>query len=276
MSKQAANSPDAPKSPASIPLWKWIVSLLVVLHVTAVFIAPFSFASSSGPGMASPFASTVMGALRPYIDAAFLNHGYFFFAPNPGPSHLVRYRVEFDDGRPPVTGEFPHLPTQQPRLFYHRHFMLSEQMHSLFTPPQPPADSQDPLALAQWRDQRKRYQSVWKSFERHLLAKHGGDRIQMVRVEHRLLDVPEVLQGKRLTATDTYRVLPEDRAAPTGPRGDASRPNAPPLRGSAPPSVPVPEPTAGPEPPATGPATPPIAPAGPPTPGAAPPAGEEL
>ena len=35
---------------------------------------------------------------RPYLEAAYLDHGYAFFAPDPGPSHLVRYELEFDDG----------------------------------------------------------------------------------------------------------------------------------------------------------------------------------
>jgi hypothetical protein len=110
------------------PLWaKALASGLVALHLSAVFIAPFAFACNAG-GSSSPLADAVVGALRPYIVALYLDHGYFFFAPNPGPSRLVDYRVQFADGRSEVKGRFPDLTTEKPRLLYHRHFMLSEAL----------------------------------------------------------------------------------------------------------------------------------------------------
>ncbi len=105
-----------------------VVSLLLLIHITAVFIAPFTFASSSGPGSASPFAVGLMNALRAYIDAVYLDHGYFFFAPNPGPSHLVRCRLEYEAGREAEESTFPDRQRHWPRLLYHRHFMLSESL----------------------------------------------------------------------------------------------------------------------------------------------------
>jgi hypothetical protein len=197
-------------SPVVSAKWRLVISVLVTLHVIAVFIAPFTFASSSGPGMASPAADTVMSAFRPYIDAVFLNHGYFFFAPNPGPSHLIRYRVEFSDERPAIEGVFPNLAEQQPRLLYHRHFMLSEQLHSMYAPPEPPPAPADSIDVADWRRRRAVFERQWRSFEQHLLAKHGGDRIAMERIEHRPADVVEVVNGMRLDDPKTYRVLSDE------------------------------------------------------------------
>ncbi len=197
-------------SPVVSAKWRLVISVLVTLHVIAFFIAPFTFASSSGPGMASPAADTVMSAFRPYIDAVFLNHGYFFFAPNPGPSHLIRYRVEFSDERPAIEGVFPNLAEQQPRLLYHRHFMLSEQLHSMYAPPEPPPAPADSIDVADWRRRRAVFERQWRSFEQHLLAKHGGDRIAMERIEHRPADVVEVVNGMRLDDPKTYRVLSDE------------------------------------------------------------------
>src|SRR5688500_1322829 len=103
---EVESPPSAPSQDASPrPLFKLLVSAWLIWHVTAVFVAPFAFASNAGPltsPLASPFADALYEVFRPYLGALYLDHGYFFFAPNPGPSHLVDYKVEFDDGRQPV------------------------------------------------------------------------------------------------------------------------------------------------------------------------------
>jgi len=38
-------------------------------------------------------------SLAPYIEFLYLSHGYFFFAPNPGPNHILEFRF-----RPPTSG----------------------------------------------------------------------------------------------------------------------------------------------------------------------------
>ena len=149
--------------------WRFVLSLLFVWHMAAVFIAPFTFATA-GPGGASPLASIGMRYLGWYIDAGYLNHGYFFFAPNPGPSHLVRARIEFADGRAPIVETFPDLKTQWPRLHYHRHFMLSEQLNAQFAPPEPPDPRNDVAQLDRWRRARAMYELKWQSYENHLRA----------------------------------------------------------------------------------------------------------
>ena len=62
-----------------------------------------------------------------------LANGYRFFAPEPGPSHLIRYEVTLPDGTR-KEGFFPDRAHHQPRLLYHRYFMLSEFVNTLDNP----------------------------------------------------------------------------------------------------------------------------------------------
>ncbi len=169
-----------------------IISVLLVFHLTAIFVPPFFFETTSG-GESSPFARQLLALFQQYVDAAFLNHGYAFFAPDPGPSHLVRYRLEFDDGRPPVEQTFPDISRHWPRLLYHRHFMLAEQLHSDFVPPEPPPGL-DPEQLRNWQRGRDRYVAKWESYKNHLTAKYGAARVELVRIEH-LLPPPIIPPG---------------------------------------------------------------------------------
>ncbi len=220
-----SSSPATPLSPAV----KLVLSGLLLFHLTAVFWAPFAFACNVG-GSSSPLADPVGRWLQPYTDALFLNHGYFFFAPNPGPSHLVRYQVEFDDGREPLVGMFPDLATQRPRLLYHRHFMLAESLYDRYAPPDPPPEPTPPpltapptakaafkrerevysRGLAAWQHQRRQYEALWQAFEGHLRHEHGGSRVTLTRVEHRL-PIPDqiLLERRSLRDADSFIDLPE-------------------------------------------------------------------
>jgi len=217
-----ANSP-APAGSWS-PWLKWPASALIALHLTAVFVAPLAFASRG-----SPATDSVFDVLRPYIDALYLNHGYSFFAPDVGPSHLVRYKVEFADGREPVVGTFPNLATERPRLLYHRHFMLAEALENHFVPPEPLPEPTLPAQasqeerirhkvqqvyyardLAQWRHARRQYDAMRQSFAEHLQHEYGGSQVTLTRVEHRLAAPDEIRHLKRpLDAPDSYSDLSE-------------------------------------------------------------------
>jgi hypothetical protein len=202
--------------------WRALISIIVVAHLTAVFIPPFRFASRSSQGEASPLADSLYDAFQPYINAAYLDHGYFYFAPNPGPSHLVRYEVGMGEGQEPVVGVFPELypkrpriiGTQQPRLMYHRHFMLAESLHAAFTPPEPPDDLADDPELRRgmlesWKQRRRMYEMLKKSFEEHLAAIHGGRPVTIVRLEHRQPTPVEYRDGLEIGDKRLYRDLPE-------------------------------------------------------------------
>jgi len=234
------------ESPASVsvsdlpssdwPVWKRrLVATLAVGHLIAVFLAPLNFSCENG---SSPFIQPLHAVFRPYIDAMYLDHGYFFFAPNPGPSHLVRYKLEFDDGRPEVVGTFPNLKENSPRLMYHRYFMLAETMNNSFTPPESPVKGTPPLDIrgmsdaqqakinklideefAQtvkvWKHRRQQYESLKKSVADHLCDRYGAKHCTLTRVEHIQLspDISKAL-NLRLDLPQTYRDLPEALTAP--------------------------------------------------------------
>jgi hypothetical protein len=226
------SGPQLPPGRTQWPFWvKVLVSVLLAWHVAAVFIGPFAFASER----ASPFANALAGWYRPYINAMYLNHGYFFFAPDPGPSHLVEYKIEFDDGRKPITGRIPDLTSERPRLLYHRHFMLAETLNRGFAPAEaPPEPSPPPLtasaaekmvyqagrkdydeAVKEWRHARQEYEAKRHSFEEHLKYRYGGSRVSVTRLEHRLPSPDEVQYGgRKLNDPTSYVTLPE--ALPAG------------------------------------------------------------
>jgi hypothetical protein len=220
--KDKSNDPEYAKR---IAWWKYVVSALLVVHLTAVFAPPFWRATQTPVGGRSPVATELRDVLEPYVNLMFLDHGYAFFAPGPGPSHLIRFRVEYDDGTPAVEHVFPDLDRHWPRLLYHRHFMLAEQLHSDYVSPYPPnrpeRELDEPtdvwqrrltdweIETSRWKFARDRYDTKWESFENHLLKHYGGDRVSMVRVEHRLPS-PDPNSGPiDLTAKELYVDLNE-------------------------------------------------------------------
>ena len=181
--------------------WRMAISALLVFHLAAIVAPPLAFQTRPSPPVNAMFST-----LRWYIDVLYLNHGYAFFAPEPEPSNLVEYTVEFDDGRSPITETFPDIDRHWPRLLYHRHFMLSEHLNAAFVFPEPPLEpermdeqsKQDyrevierwKIDVERWDQQRKTYEARWRSFEKHLLTKHDADRITMRRKRHLLPQLP--------------------------------------------------------------------------------------
>ncbi len=207
------NSSKAEASPAPTIALKWrlLISVILAIHLTAVFIPPFTFATSTGPGLASPFAQPVMDTLRPYIDATFLNHGYFFFAPNPGPSHLIRYEVAFEGEQENEAYTMPDRKRHWPRLFYHRQFMLSETLNTVFVPSIPPpgmpVDSEE---YRIWRYSRDYYDQMKDSFANKLKVQYDAASVSLTRVEHRQPSPAEFVEQRvRLDDPRLYRDLPD-------------------------------------------------------------------
>ncbi len=227
-----ADRPPTAKPRALLSPWaKLLISVLLVVHLAAVVTPPLAF----GARFSSPLMEPIARLLAPYCSAMYLNHGYAFFAPNPGPNHLVDYTVEFKDGRPPVTGRFPNLREERPRLLYHRHFMLSESLNTRFAPdtfdtePSPPpltatAGERERFAVtkqeyerakARWQHARKQYEAMQKSITAHLKHVYGGDEVKIARIEHLPADPDAVMYERRSLADPaSYRELPEK--LPTG------------------------------------------------------------
>ncbi len=185
---------------------KRVLSLAIAVHLLAVVAEPFKFFTQGASAAAEP----VRSLLAPYVEMAYLNHGYFFFAPNPGPSHLMECRLTLADGKRSRL-RFPDRDALWPRLLYHRHFMLSEFLHQLHAPPLAAdvAESDEQL-VRDWQANRSRYEAVRDSMTRHLVARYGASTAEIDRVEHRLPDAEEVLLRRlRLNDPALYITLPD-------------------------------------------------------------------
>jgi hypothetical protein len=161
--------------------WKLVISLLVSLHVIAVFVGPWAM-----PPHGSELARTIATGMGPYLQGAFLNNGYRFFAPEPGPGHLVKYEVIRRDGSK-IEGSFPDKKTEWPRLLYHRYFMLSEFLNSLSAP------EAAELATA--------YEEAYAG---HLANKYDATSVKLWLQQHKLPTMAEVRAGKKLSDPEFY------------------------------------------------------------------------
>lgn len=192
--------------------WRLILSILVTIHVVAVFAEPFRFFTRSSQRAFSPDAGYIRSWLSAYIDFAYLHHGYFFFAPNPGPSHLISAQIgKVTPPNQPKEMMIPDKTVHWPRLYYHRHFMLSEFLHNSFAPPERPEEAAlDPLIDQQWRRDRELYVTVKSSIENHLRVFEKTEYVVIRRIEHALPNDIQVYQEKwKLNDPRLYIVLPE-------------------------------------------------------------------
>ncbi len=209
--RAASTRPDGhPRSEVGEPLapgWSFrvrvVVSILLLVHLAAVILAALT---AVGGSELTRYAST---PLRPYIDAVYLNHGYRFFAPDPGPSHLIRYDLTMPDGSHRA-GIFPNLAEEQPRLLYHRYFMLSEHLSGMYggrlkagaeaTPEVKPFDrdwEKNPPSLAELRENSRdipgmrqfddRILAIVRAFADELMRESGAVRVKMKLIAH---DIP--------------------------------------------------------------------------------------
>lgn len=160
------------------------VSLLVALHVAAVFVGPWAMPTTSQLG------ETVGRGMQPYLDVLALGNGYRFFAPEPGPSHLVRYEITQPDGTL-LEGEFPNRNEHWPRLLYHRHFMLSEFLNTLNASPD-----------------NKLGEAYARAYARHLAEEFDGRTVKIFLRRHYVPRVEEVRAGRRLNDPSLYEERP--------------------------------------------------------------------
>jgi hypothetical protein len=170
------------------PSLRGAVSVLLGLHLAAVFVAPWS-----SPPPSSDLAQVCARWFAPYLNLFFLNHGYRFFAPNPGPSHLVRYELELPDGTT-KEGRFPDADSHWPRLLYHRHFMISETVFNITEPfARPPEEGF--VSTAQRRAferEKENAQILVRSLARYLIRQHGARRARLFIQVH-LIPAPREL-----------------------------------------------------------------------------------
>ena len=207
--QSVAAEPQPPKSLGS--KLKVIVSFLIAVHLLAVIAEPFAF-FTRGANNASPAALPIRSVLAPYVEFTYLNHGYFFFAPNPGPSHLLECQLASASGERSRL-RLPDLRAQWPRLLYHRHFMLAEFLHQLHVPPvnaQTDATPPDQELLRAWRIERDRFEMVRDSMIKHLRTRYDAQEAEILRLEHRLPSDIEIFRDKmQLSDERLYVVLPD-------------------------------------------------------------------
>lgn len=211
---------------------KLIVSLLVVFQLLAVIAEPLHFFSHSPARGPSHAVRPLRAVLAPYVEFSYLNHGYFFFAPEPGPSHLMQCSMVMPDGTT-ATLRYPDKQAQWPRLLYHRHFMLSEFLNQLHVPPVDPVAVKEmpEFEAANWQKSRKRFEDVRSSMQSHLAWRYGANAVTIERLRHILPGADEVL-SKELPLNDPkfYIVLPdslagEPEAQPLMPLSPLARPS---------------------------------------------------
>jgi hypothetical protein len=205
------------------------LSIFAVMHVIAVYAEPFRFSTQAESPAPADDALLVRNSLKPYIDMMYLNHGYYFFAPNPGPSHLVVCtfnEVDFSskadasaNARKPTQPDrivYPDKLVQKPRLLYHRYFMYTEFYHTLFTPYDLPENANDGAPLPPELQRGKAlYAALRQSLDKYFQARFPERRFQVFRVEHALPTARQVLdEGMKLDDPRLYMELPESYAPP--------------------------------------------------------------
>jgi hypothetical protein len=158
-----------------------LVNVWLVYHLAAIILAPWSVPP------ASRLVQNSWRAVGDYDQLLFLNHGYHYFAPEPGSSTLVGYVLEMPDGSL-QTGRIPNRDIR-PRLFYHRHFMLTESVAS---------NDFSPVV----------HTELVRAMARELCREHYARRVTLTRVTHRLPAMEFVRAGGALDDPESYTEEP--------------------------------------------------------------------
>ena len=169
--------PNSHRSPTKSRALRGLLHVAIALHVAAIAIAPSTIPPSSQLQRSS------FRAVQPYLEVLNLNHGYHYFAPDPGESRLLAYRT--------ADGRSGRLPSKQikPRLLYHRYFMLTES--------QPRAGDDASRAAAHYAALRAGASKF-----------AGGDVVELDRVTHRLARPQFIRAGFRLGDPEQFVIEP--------------------------------------------------------------------
>jgi hypothetical protein len=176
---EPASTPAPVRAPAPATGWRrllrWAVNCWLVFHVAAIIIAPAAVSPSSD------LIQAAWDVCHPYLQLLDLNHGYHFFAPEPAESTLLAFEAHRADGTV-VSGRIPNFGIA-PRLLYHRHFMLTEQM----------------------KDAPAELQNEWVgSYAEHLCQKYGAVRVKLTGQIHNLPTMEMVRAGTRLDDPSSF------------------------------------------------------------------------
>jgi hypothetical protein len=219
-----------------------VLLLLGAIHMLGVLAEPLRFFSRSDVGVAPEF-ELLAGSMQSYSQWLYLDHGYFFFAPNPGPGRLIQCDIlesrsiakqdkaidsvvpdssAFGSSVKPVSILLPDKKKQWPRLLYHRYLMLAEFYNSRFAPKQISTD----------RRKDAEYQQLQDSMIKSLKHQHRAVSVELMRIE-RSLPTPYMVLTERVPLDDPrlVDVLPEtmlDASVQELPAEKTNEPNAQP------------------------------------------------
>jgi hypothetical protein len=106
----------APLMVLSSPARRAVISAFIVVHFGGICTAI----------MAVPPSPWVMNQLwvriyRPYLEFMYLNNAYHFYAPEPGPSHFLWFRLIYEDKQGLEYGEWVKIPDFDERAGRHRY-----------------------------------------------------------------------------------------------------------------------------------------------------------
>ena len=152
------------------------VNLLLIWHVFAIAISP----SSMPP--ASPLLADASNVARPYNQALFLNHGYHYFAPNPGSSSLMEFQ-SVSQGDIPKLETIPDVDSYFPRLRYHRFFMLAENV---------------------WAFGDDAQREFIEGYARHFSQKMKSESVSVISVSHDPAAMRRIVAGGDLKHPTSY------------------------------------------------------------------------
>lgn len=199
--------------------WQFLWLGVISFHLVAVFAEPFHFFSRS-PVQSGADAEFLRRATRPYAQFMFLDHGYFFFAPNPGPGHLLR--VMADDAPLPIPVDRfrvnPHegvlLPDRnrdKPRLVYHRYLMFADFVNARFTPAElAPELAKDPYIQKSWSRDRAIYTQLVRAVSDKVKRETQQPYVRVDRLEREIPDRLSTLQQQvRISDPRWIQILPE-------------------------------------------------------------------
>lgn len=241
MKKSSSKIEAPPPAEEGAYAWSWqaraAASVLIALHVLAVFLSP-----CAGPPPASDLERGAASWFDPYLQATYLNHGYRFFAPNPGPGQLVRVELEMPDGST-RSEQFPDPEVHAPRLHYHRYLILAAYLSDVSTasaPGDPASDAERSQRIEQLRRQghldeadwisadaageRKgreqaeaRKQAILDAWGAELLKSRAAKRVKFYAIEHEIPPPWEIRAGMPLSEKALYREkLVGERSAEQG------------------------------------------------------------
>ncbi len=184
MPTEMCDPTKATKPPGLLFVWAKrfgyvLVNCWLIMHVTAIITAP----ATVGPS--SQTARNVWEFVGPYLQVTYLNHGFHYFAPQPGSSNLVSWTVTLEDGTT-RTGRRRSGPERH-RLLYHRHFMLSEFL-----------GNSDPESQ----------QVLVKAYAKNLLREHNAVSVGLSSIRHDLPTMERIRAGGKLTDSDLYEEQP--------------------------------------------------------------------